>query len=224
MEFLPITKNKGIYYNADYQPEKMNLSAALAEFCPTLESLVDLKDTMIENMHHSVTEIKKESPSMGLTQDEFLAWYKETFEVGHKPMLESTYVIYMEIVQDLTKYKIEQATAEPRRVIRRVNQKIVHLQQPAKAMSGVTEQQIEEAREYPLEDMITNKRFKATGKWRSNYHCPLEAHKGEKTPSFYVDTKNRYKCFGCQERGDAIDFVIQRDGVDFIRAVKSLIR
>jgi len=49
--------------------------------------------------------------------------------------------------------------------------------------------------------------------------CPLHA---EKTPSFYVFQDNRFKCFGCGERGDVIDFVQKLYGLSFVDALKHL--
>lgn len=50
--------------------------------------------------------------------------------------------------------------------------------------------------------------------------CPFHA---EKTPSFHVSPERRYfKCFGCKESGNAIDFVIKRDRVDFLTALRTL--
>jgi len=56
----------------------------------------------------------------------------------------------------------------------------------------------------------------------SNYKglCPFH---GEKTPSFYINTsKQIYKCFGCGEGGDVINFVIKIENLDFMDAVKLL--
>ena len=56
----------------------------------------------------------------------------------------------------------------------------------------------------------------------SNYKglCPFH---GEKTPSFYINTsKQIYKCFGCGEGGDVINFVMKMENLDFIDAVKLL--
>jgi DNA primase len=50
--------------------------------------------------------------------------------------------------------------------------------------------------------------------------CPFHQ---EKTPSFKVDPVNRYfYCFGCKAAGNAIDFVMKRDRIDFIDALKLL--
>ena len=50
--------------------------------------------------------------------------------------------------------------------------------------------------------------------------CPFHS---EKTPSFNVDpVKQYFKCFGCKEAGNAIDFVMKRDRLSFIDALKQL--
>ncbi len=49
--------------------------------------------------------------------------------------------------------------------------------------------------------------------------CPFH---DEKTPSFNVNLAGFYHCFGCQKGGDAITFVQETDGVDFVTAVERL--
>jgi DNA primase len=50
--------------------------------------------------------------------------------------------------------------------------------------------------------------------------CPFH---DERTPSFSVNAaKKVYHCFGCQESGDAIDFVKATEGLDFREAVEAL--
>lgn len=48
--------------------------------------------------------------------------------------------------------------------------------------------------------------------------CPFH---DEKTPSFYV-YDDHYHCFGCGAHGDAVSFVMQREGLDFMEAVRRL--
>ncbi len=50
--------------------------------------------------------------------------------------------------------------------------------------------------------------------------CPF--HK-EKSPSFHVhQERGFFHCFGCQESGSAIDFVMKTNGLEFLEAVKML--
>ena len=50
--------------------------------------------------------------------------------------------------------------------------------------------------------------------------CPFH---NEKTPSFHVSpTKQFFRCYGCKAGGNAIDFVMKRDRVAFIDALRSL--
>ena len=49
--------------------------------------------------------------------------------------------------------------------------------------------------------------------------CPFHS---EKTPSFYVFPDNRFKCFGCGEHGNAIDFIRKLHGVGFKEALSIL--
>jgi DNA primase len=49
-------------------------------------------------------------------------------------------------------------------------------------------------------------------------NCPFH---DERTPSFYVvPDKGFYKCFGCGKSGDAFSFLMERQGMDFVEAVK----
>jgi DNA primase len=50
--------------------------------------------------------------------------------------------------------------------------------------------------------------------------CPFHS---EKTPSFHVEeSKGFYHCFGCQESGNAVDFLMKLDGLSFPEAAEQL--
>jgi hypothetical protein len=74
---------------------------------------------------------------------------------------------------------------------------------------------IERAKCVPIQDLYDflgdrNKKF-----------CPF--HRDIKNPNFHIYEKsNRYKCFGCNETGDSISFIMKLQGIDFITAVKKL--
>ena len=71
-----------------------------------------------------------------------------------------------------------------------------------------------------LSDLV-GKRVKLVRKAnRMNGLCPFH---NEKTPSFYVnDSEGFYHCFGCNASGDAISFLRESEGLEFIEAVKQL--
>lgn len=72
----------------------------------------------------------------------------------------------------------------------------------------------------PLSDVI-GKRVKLVQKGRRfTGLCPFHS---EKTPSFsVVDDDGFYHCFGCGVHGDAISFLRETDGLDFMEAVERL--
>ncbi len=50
--------------------------------------------------------------------------------------------------------------------------------------------------------------------------CPFH---NEKTPSFHINPiQRRYHCFGCNEDGDVIKFVMKQDGLTFVEAIEKL--
>jgi hypothetical protein len=52
--------------------------------------------------------------------------------------------------------------------------------------------------------------------------CPFH---GEKSPSFTVNpTRGMVHCFGCGEHGSAIDFVMKTERLEFIDALKLVVR
>ena len=83
-----------------------------------------------------------------------------------------------------------------------------------KTATGLTEDQIQTAREYPVVDLIESKRIK------DSFCCPFHE---EKTPSFHVYKDNHWYCFGCGKHGqNAIDFVVEKQKLTFTEAVRFL--
>jgi len=72
----------------------------------------------------------------------------------------------------------------------------------------------------PLVDIV-GRRVKLTR--RGHEHVGLCPFHREKTPSFTVsEAKGFYHCFGCQQHGNAIDFVMATEGLEFAEAVAKL--
>lgn len=97
------------------------------------------------------------------------------------------------------------------RVIKRIDGQKAHF-----SKDSITDEDIARAKEKPIEELYDGKLF---GNKRKYGLCPFH---NEKSPSFYIFPDNRFKCFGCQVGGTSIDFVMKRDGVDFIGAMKVL--
>lgn len=57
---------------------------------------------------------------------------------------------------------------------------------------------------------------------RGTRHVGLCPFHSEKTPSFFVFLDNHFKCFGCGEYGDSIDFIQKMHGLSFKGALKFL--
>jgi DNA primase len=89
------------------------------------------------------------------------------------------------------------------------------------SMAQIPETIVESVRErVDIVDLIgRHVTLKRVGKqWRGL--CPFH---GEKTPSFYVDPlRKSFKCFGCGEWGDAIDFLRKSEGKSFVEAVRTI--
>lgn len=77
---------------------------------------------------------------------------------------------------------------------------------------------IARAKEVPIEELFSGP-LRKLGK-RATGNCPFH---NEKTGSFtiYLD-QNKFYCYGCSAGVDAIDFVMKRDSVDFLTAVRTL--
>lgn len=79
---------------------------------------------------------------------------------------------------------------------------------------------IDKAREVKIESLHGFGKMK-TVYGRITTSCPFHQ---EKTPSFVIYKDNHFHCFGCQAHGDSIEFVMKLFGINFIDAVKYLLK
>ncbi len=83
----------------------------------------------------------------------------------------------------------------------------------------ITPETIQACREVPVETLIAGRIVNAGG-GRKKTLCIFHA---EKTPSFVIYADNSWHCFGCNTSGqNAIDFIMQREKIDFLATVNYL--
>ncbi len=89
-----------------------------------------------------------------------------------------------------------------------------------KKMGGATEEEIARAKEISFTNFYHDK-LQVHGKLATG-RCPFH---NEKTGSFtiYLD-QNTWWCYGCQAGGSVVDFIMRQQNVDFLTAVKTLIK
>lgn len=78
----------------------------------------------------------------------------------------------------------------------------------------ITDTEIAIAKAVPLESLIEVKTIKGF------VHCPFHY---EKTASMKIDKSNRFHCFGCGADGDTVDYVMKKENLDFLSAVRRLV-
>lgn len=97
-------------------------------------------------------------------------------------------------------------------------QSLILASRPSK--SRVEEEQVIQARESSLMDLVEGSTtLRKAGKSYIGL-CPFHF---EKTPSFHVyPDSNTYHCFGCQANGDVIKYVMIKNQLSFLEAVRLL--
>lgn len=97
---------------------------------------------------------------------------------------------------------------------------LVNLGKKEVGYEAITEKDVEQARRIPVEGLYDFERpARISGRFRAA--CPFHP---EKMASFFIFKDNKFRCFGCGEHGDAIDFVKIVYNLEFIEAVKYLNR
>lgn len=112
--------------------------------------------------------------------------------------------------------RIKKLTEDRRMMLQKI---VARQQRGSKPIAGgITEDMIERAREYPIEQLYDGVLRRSGNKlWGK---CPFH---DEKTGSFCVHADGGWSCFGqCGIHGDSISFYMKLNKVNFIQAVKSL--
>ena len=154
-----------------------------------------------------IPEKIKETEKQYLDQKNEIKRLLKKFET-HKDSYFVEIFIEVFMMEDLLKYKS-----------RLMNLKLF-LKPKNKNVSGVSDEEIQIAQEYPIEKIA--EQYLDLERFGNRYKslCPFH---NEKTPSFYLFTdSNRYYCFGCNEGGNVINLTMALFGIDFVNAVKML--
>jgi len=88
--------------------------------------------------------------------------------------------------------------------------------EPRETTNRLTEDQIQQARDVPVEELIDTKKI------NKMWCCPFHE---DKTPSFHIYKDNGWHCFGCQAHGHgSIDFLLKLNkNSNFVEVVRYLI-
>lgn len=164
------------------------------------------------NLSAALTIFEDHLPDIRKACVENIKWH----EARHSPyaqLTEQTPISTDTIRQHVRWLELQEKTEHYAHTIRRIDGRKQHYKK------GITDEDVVRAKEYPLADLFEGKLF---GRKRVYGNCPFHAGGQEKTPSFYIFPDNRFKCFGCQIHGTPIDYVMLRDNVSFLQAVKTL--
>lgn len=153
------------------------------------DHLQDIKEALITNAEADIEGIEK---------------FKKTGEPTHDMLCD-----------DLYKLQIKQATGSKLHTIKRITARQQYLANPKQ--HGVSEQQIETAKAYPIEQLFGELTAQPIRRGMTN--CPFHP---DKTASMSLQKYNRYKCFGCDAKGSTIDLYMGINDVDFLTAVRAL--
>jgi hypothetical protein len=89
---------------------------------------------------------------------------------------------------------------------------------PRAQKGGLSEADVEHARQVPLE-AILGLVLRSAGGGKQKALCPFHS---EQTPSFIIFPDNYYHCFSCGKHGNSIGFLMEKEKLSFPEAVAKL--
>jgi hypothetical protein len=171
-----------------YEPPRIQPNQALAWL--DTDELYALKEAVTDNFVAALKTVQRPV----ITKDENLMWVRRS----------------------LYEYEVNQIMEHYKPIGRRIKARLSFIEWPEEERGGVSDLQIENAREYPIAELyaeIFNYPIKA-GMTKCGFHP-------DKTASMSLRKHNRYHCFGCDAKGDAIELYMKGHGVDFVTAVNA---
>jgi hypothetical protein len=177
------------------------------------EALDDFKSEIMPKVRDAISALKAEYP------DDF----KRSARIGYlkgrmTDLVEKSFYLMADYerltgVEDIdTRLFVGGQLLGAVKTIGKLQDEVIHLRKPPrKRKDDITDDDIRRAREYPFEELYEFKRGMAL--------CPFH---DDRNPSFSLHN-NRATCFGsCGKTWDTISFVMEKEGLSFIDAVKRL--
>lgn len=140
---------------------------------------------------------------------------KVALEVNMKDAIQGIRKFEGPLRDDMYQLQVKQAVGTMPHTHKRIVARQQHLKTPH--AKGVSQTQIDTAREYPIQQLYEE--LTARPVRRGMAKCPLHP---DQTASFSMQKYNRYKCFGCQEKGSTIDLYMKINNTNFVQAVRAL--
>lgn len=174
-------------------------------------------------MYPQATKIAKKHMRADLKkQKELLKWLAD-WRAGCNDIINKVHFQQQDFYKEWFDDSYNESRQEIERKIKKLNFNLSHLEEKkeTKTTRGVSEQDILRAKEVPITDFFTGKLTKQSNKTLVG-RCPFHL---ERNPSFTIyTTQNTWWCFSCNSGGTVIDFLMRQIGVDFLTAVKQLLK
>lgn len=113
----------------------------------------------------------------------------------------------------LTKAFLEQSIQTTKNQIVKLQKQHSRLVTPSSSIQGITDDDVQAAREHPVENLMD---FGRSGR------CRAFCHKSNTESMAHNKRDNKVMCFVCNKSFNPIDVLVERDGYEFIEAVKEL--
>ena len=162
-------------------------------------------------------------------KNQIIQVYKERIKQLRQELREE-YAYKIRVKQDIQDYDrqwwVEYCHEETDKRIKELKRQVKRYEwtvNPKPRTNGVTDSDIQTAKEYPIGKLLGGI-IRRSGQGRLTARCIFHAGGQERTPSLTIYPDQTWHCFGCQEHGDSIDFVMKREQLTFIEAVKYLTR
>lgn len=176
-------------------------------FSELIEIFPEAKSYIKNKLKEQITQAKADLQQAKILKEEFDYKIIRIVRLQDKWFWEMVRdIIYLE---PLTEGRVKRIKENIFRLSRLKPQK-----QEAKKDGKITDIDIGQAKQVPLTNFITIN--------RSGFaKCPFHP---DKTPSFkYYPKDNTWHCFSCGTSKDTIDFIMKKEGLTFIEAVKYLV-